>query len=243
MTGVELLREAKTLAPATVRILLTGYSDLAAIVGSVNDSEVFRFIAKPWEQDELRATLQEAADVAIALEAAATRPGASQRTRGAALVLGEASIGRAARELAQGAYRVHDAADVEQALEILAREEIGALVCDLDGRSEDPAALLRALKKRSPQTQLVAVSGASDSETIISLINEARVYRFVKKPVNVSLLHAAVLASLERYARVVRAPGLLRAESARPGRESKAERGILERIKSLGGRFAEALRG
>lgn len=35
------------LAPPDMRILLTGYSDLAAIVGSVNDSEVFRFVSNP----------------------------------------------------------------------------------------------------------------------------------------------------------------------------------------------------
>ncbi|MGH8764716.1 MAG: protein kinase domain-containing protein, partial [Burkholderiales bacterium] len=42
MTGAELLKEAKDISPGCVRLLLTGYSDLAAIVGSVNDGEVFR---------------------------------------------------------------------------------------------------------------------------------------------------------------------------------------------------------
>src|SRR6185436_12484517 len=71
MPGVELLRQAKGAAPGAVRLLLTGYSDLAAIVGSVNDGEVFRFVSKPWQEEDLRATLGEAVDVAIALEAAA----------------------------------------------------------------------------------------------------------------------------------------------------------------------------
>ncbi|MDA0981931.1 MAG: hypothetical protein O3A06_02615, partial [Proteobacteria bacterium] len=71
-----------------MHILLTGYSDLAAIVGSVNNSEVFRFVSKPWSEDELRATLVEAADVAIALEAAAARPPSAFKVRGGALVLG-----------------------------------------------------------------------------------------------------------------------------------------------------------
>ncbi len=47
MVGVELLRQAKEMQPNSVRILLTGYSDLAAIVGSINDGEVYRFISKP----------------------------------------------------------------------------------------------------------------------------------------------------------------------------------------------------
>ena len=53
MTGVELLRQVKESAPNTVRMLLTGYSDLAAIVGSINDGEVFRFVKKPWDNAEL----------------------------------------------------------------------------------------------------------------------------------------------------------------------------------------------
>lgn len=242
MPGVELLRQAKTIAPATVRILLTGYSDLAAIVGSVNDSEVFRFVAKPWNEEELRATLVEAADVAIALEAAASRPAAALKVRGAVLVLGDAAIARGARELARGAWPVHEAANAEDALTLLAAEEIGALVCDLDSAPGDPAALLRVLKQQSPQTQLIVTSGSADSETIISLINEARIHRFVKKPLNLSLLHAATAAALDRYARMAQAPGLLRAESAKRRKtEDAAERSLLGRIRALGGRFASML--
>ena len=48
MLGIELLEKARQSHPGTIRILLTGYSDLSAIVGSVNDGEVFRFINKPW---------------------------------------------------------------------------------------------------------------------------------------------------------------------------------------------------
>lgn len=242
MPGVDLLRQAKALAPATVRILLTGFSDLAAIVGSVDDSEVFRFVSKPWNEDELRATLLEAADVAIALEAAAARPASSLKLRGATLVLGDAAIARGARELARGAWPVHEAANIEDALALLAAAEIGALVCDLDSVPGDPAALLRVLKQQSPQTQLIVTSGSADAETIISLINQARIYRFLKKPLNLSLLHAATATALNRYARMIRAPGTLRAESAKKrGEESDAAHSLLGRIKALGGRFASML--
>ncbi len=242
MLGVELLRQAKAVAPTTVRILLTGYSDLAAIVGSVNDSEVFRFVSKPWQQEDLQATLAEAVSVAIAVEAAAARGAPALKSDAGALILGEPALARGARELARGGFRVHEAADLEQALAALAAEEIGALVCDLDGRAEDPAALLRVLKSQSPQTQLIVTSAASDSELIISLINEARIYRFLKKPVNFSLLGAALAAALERYARMLRAPGLARTESARPAKETAAARSILARLKALGGRFSATLK-
>ena len=56
MTGVELLRQVKELSPNSVRMLLTGYSDLAAIVGSINEGEVFRFVKKPWDNAEMQKT-------------------------------------------------------------------------------------------------------------------------------------------------------------------------------------------
>jgi len=243
MPGVELLRQAKGIAPGTVRLLLTGYSDLAAIVGSVNESEVFRFVSKPWQEEDLRATVAEAVDVAIALEAAAASPAPTLPPNAAVLVLGEATLARATRELAKDNYRVLDAANVDAALEILAAEEIATLVCDLDLGAQDPAALLRILKKSSPQTQLISLSAASDSELIISLINEARIYRFLKKPVNYSLLQAALGAALQRYARMAKSPALLRAESAKAGKRGAAEDSIMGRLKSLGGRFAAAFKG
>src|SRR5437899_375939 len=60
VTGVDLLREARKVRSRAIRMLLTGYSDLSAIVGSVNDGEVFRFINKPWSNADLRATLHAA---------------------------------------------------------------------------------------------------------------------------------------------------------------------------------------
>jgi serine/threonine-protein kinase len=238
MVGVELLRQAKSIAPGTVRLLLTGYSDLAAIVGSVNESEVFRFVSKPWQEEDLRATLAESVDVAIALEAAAAAgPPPALPANAAVLVIGDGTIGRAMRELALNAYVVHDATSTDTALEVLAAEEIAALICDLDGDG-DPTALLRILKRQSPQTQLIGVSASADSEMIISMINEARIYRFLKKPVNFLLLQGALTAALQRYARLVRTPGMLRAESAKAAKQSSAERSILGRLKSLGGRFA-----
>lgn len=243
MTGVELLREAKSSAPGAVRLLLTGYSDLAAIVGSVNEGEVFRFASKPWQDEDIRATLAEAVDVAIAIEAAAASPAAPLPTGAAVLVLGEAAVARAAREFAKDAYRVLEAPNVDAALEQLAAHEVAALVCDLDVAGGDPAALLRILKKQSPQTQLIAASASSDSETIISLINEARIYRFLKKPLNYALLQGALTAALGRYARLAKSPSLVRGESAkqRPV-ESEADRTIVGRLRALGGRFSAALR-
>jgi len=64
MTGVEVLTTVRTLSPRTVRILLTGYADLDAVEGSINDAEVFRFLTKPCPPQQLRETIELAAKVA-----------------------------------------------------------------------------------------------------------------------------------------------------------------------------------
>ncbi len=64
MTGVEVLAAVRELSPQTVRILLTGYADLDAIEGSINDGEVFRFLTKPCPLAQLRESLELAVEAA-----------------------------------------------------------------------------------------------------------------------------------------------------------------------------------
>ena len=72
MTGVEVLSKVRTMSPRTVRILLTGYADLDAVEGSINESEVFRFLTKPCAPQQLRETIELAAK--LAREAPAPAP-------------------------------------------------------------------------------------------------------------------------------------------------------------------------
>ncbi|MBY0371501.1 hybrid sensor histidine kinase/response regulator [bacterium] len=62
MTGVDLLEKAKLLQPASVRILLTGYTEVESIIGAINRGHIFRYIAKPWDPEDLKITLRQAAE-------------------------------------------------------------------------------------------------------------------------------------------------------------------------------------
>jgi two-component system NtrC family sensor kinase len=62
MNGVELLRQVKERYPRVQRVLLTGQADSAAIEEAVNQSEIFRFIWKPWDDGHLLLTIQDAID-------------------------------------------------------------------------------------------------------------------------------------------------------------------------------------
>ncbi|GAB2883421.1 ATPase, T2SS/T4P/T4SS family [Uliginosibacterium flavum] len=62
MSGTQLLQEVKKRSPETLRILLTGHADTHAVMGAINEGAVYKFILKPWNDDDLRIT------VALALE-------------------------------------------------------------------------------------------------------------------------------------------------------------------------------
>lgn len=60
MTGVEFLRRAKDVAPATVRMTLSGYTDLQSIIDAVNEGAVYKFLTKPWDDVLLREHIAQA---------------------------------------------------------------------------------------------------------------------------------------------------------------------------------------
>jgi type II secretory ATPase GspE/PulE/Tfp pilus assembly ATPase PilB-like protein/DNA-binding NarL/FixJ family response regulator len=60
--GGELLRQAREIAPDMIRIMLTGHADTGAVMSAVKTGAVYKFILKPWNDDDLRVT------VALALE-------------------------------------------------------------------------------------------------------------------------------------------------------------------------------
>ncbi len=60
MSGSEFLGIVKELYPDTIRIMLSGYTDLESVTTSVNQGAVFKFMTKPWDDDELRAIIRDA---------------------------------------------------------------------------------------------------------------------------------------------------------------------------------------
>jgi len=60
MTGVEFLRRANALYPHTVRIVLSGYTELQSIIDAVNEGAIYKFLTKPWDDERLRGHVAEA---------------------------------------------------------------------------------------------------------------------------------------------------------------------------------------
>ena len=242
MLGVDLLRQAREISPSSVRILLTGYSDLASIVGSVNDGQVYRFISKPWDNQELQQTVTEA--VTIALELAETKDAPVElpqnMSAGVLVIDNDQEVFRVAKELIGGRCPVCFASSLDAALNEMQAQEIAVVVADVEAGHEDTTAMLKLLKQENPQILTIVLTSASDSELVIRLINEAQIFRFLNKPVNVKLLKQHVEAALARYLTFREAPQLLRQHKVRDSeqvRNSSAGQKIIAGLKLLRGRW------
>jgi response regulator RpfG family c-di-GMP phosphodiesterase len=60
MAGVELLAQARGERPGAIRVMFTGYTDVKAVIDAINQGQIYRYIAKPWQPDELLTVLREA---------------------------------------------------------------------------------------------------------------------------------------------------------------------------------------
>ena len=59
MTGVELMQQARHFSPSTVRLLISGYSDIDVVISAINEGQIFQYISKPWQEAELLKKVKE----------------------------------------------------------------------------------------------------------------------------------------------------------------------------------------
>ena len=62
MNGVEFLSQVCKKYPNTVRIVLSGYADTASVVSAINEGQIYKFVSKPWSDEELRQTVAKAVE-------------------------------------------------------------------------------------------------------------------------------------------------------------------------------------
>ncbi len=60
MGGAELLQKIRDLYPDSIRFLLSGYADVEAIISAINEGDIYRFIKKPWNNEDLKMLVKKA---------------------------------------------------------------------------------------------------------------------------------------------------------------------------------------
>ncbi len=63
VTGIEFLESILDEYPDPPRILLTGYADINAVIDAINKGSVYKYVQKPWDDDELRTTINSALEL------------------------------------------------------------------------------------------------------------------------------------------------------------------------------------
>ena len=201
MRGVDFLRRAREMSPHSMRILLTGYSDLSATVSSVNEGEVFRYITKPWKNEVLRYTVELAASAAAASEQElANQPVGSRPSIGlgvdavlkntalADLLVIDPDINfhkSVKRACEQRGGKLFHAGSMSTALDMLEQHPtIGVIVSEVRIEKDDITDLLTTIKAFHPSITTIVASSHSDANVVIRLINEGQIFRYISKPVN-----------------------------------------------------------
>ncbi len=244
MTGVELLRRAKYIAPHTMRLLLTGYSDLDATLGSINEGEVFRFINKPWDAEAIKATVANAVDIALSLgDVTIPGPVGGQNVTDHILVIDtDDQSAELIRELVHTHISpglvVHHAATIEGVLETLRQHEIAVVVSEVRIGTADITTMIKLLKRFNPRTVSILLTTFYDASMLVNLINEAQVYRCIPKPIRAKLMLRAIEGGLESYWAFQMAPSLVKKHQVEVGSNESADNPLANRIMNFFKSFA-----
>ncbi len=203
MSGTELLRQAREIAPDTIRLLLTGYADADAALGALNDGEIFRYINKPWGPKELRDTVAQAVEIARQLEgvtAPVALPAAKAESRLTCLVLDrDEATYQAVQDILGSSHEVLWCRSVTAALAILASRPVAILVTELSLGDEDLSAMVKTLKQEHPELLTIILTCFKDTARLVELINQAQVFRYLPKPLRKGLLSKSIESSIARY--------------------------------------------
>lgn len=221
MLGHEVLRVIKTISPSTIRILLTGYSDLDAIMNSVNSGEVFRFLTKPWKIDQLRDTVGAAVDIAQKVGQLYPSKADIMRTSGAdpsEIIEQEEVTPASAGNQKEGLlivefnkeqlntmmqvfgkkYQVYPSSTITEAFDQLSKHEVFVMLTDLNLNSEDGIDFLHAVKQEYPNIVIILLTQVRDALLAIKSINEFQVYRYHVKPCAVEDLDKTIQSAMNR---------------------------------------------
>jgi len=60
MSGTEFFSQVKAIHPETVRIVLSGYTDLKSVTDAINEGAIYKFLTKPWDDKQIRDQIQQA---------------------------------------------------------------------------------------------------------------------------------------------------------------------------------------
>lgn len=251
MLGHELLRQVKEISPNTVRMLLTGYSDLDAIIGSVNAGEVFRFINKPWQgefmlyvvklgveiydkvthlqveemqkQDEAVTEDHPVSDRRVHIEV-------EEENQTVMFIDYSTEETQHLVEKYQSSYNVVGVNSIDAAFQEMAKRPVSVIVSNINFGDVDGVSFLDTIRREYPNTVSVILTEVKDAQLAIRSINELNVFRYLVKPMPEDQISHTLEKAIERSKAYKKTPYknvLKTAEEIAPERFTKNEESTL----------------
>lgn len=192
--GVDILREVKDISPSTMRILLTGYADLNAIIGSINEGEIYRYLTKPCKSEELQTIVGRATNIALAYQDDDASPQREESLKKQTLLVIDENVETLDKIRTQfsNSYQILHATTLEDAYDYLANNDIGVCLTDINIGGENIAPIIFTLKQDAPNLVVLVQTQFQDAHLLINLINKGQVYRCLPKPMRASLLEVSI---------------------------------------------------
>lgn len=240
MSGSQLLAQIQERHPQTLRILLTGYSDLDAATEALNSGGIFRYLTKPWDQVEMAQTLQQAAQLVEARRTCAVLelPAQHSSTHQQPVLLlldSEQETRELTRQLCnQTGIRLLYATEMASALDLLNQQTPDILVSDIQLAGEDLRPLLMTLAQAHPRLLSIIVTPFQDTQVLLKLINQAQIFRYLPKPVRRGMLERALRTAAQQTQLTRQAPAQLIQRKAESPVEAEEQRRIGSLMGMLG---------
>ena len=250
LTGIDVLREVKRAHARGVRVLLSDRPEGRLLLDAINEVEVFRCVDLPWSNSAMRELANAAARGARSMPILGSEPPSTDEAgdlkRHVALVMidSDADAQQRLRDVLQPHYKIHFTTEFERALVFMEQHETGALICPPRVGRSDLVAPLKALKQSHPQITTIAIDAHLDVDLAIELINEAQVFRLLRRPLHPTICRQYADAAMARYWRIKQNPQAAWRFAPGPALGPRAPQqlpaGLLNRIRGLPGRLVNA---
>ncbi len=247
MTGVELLTKVKQVSPQSLRVLLTGYSDLEAIEQAINKGEVYRFLNKPWKNSEFLDLMAECIviynNIAQAEPVIETPVVANNKTKEAMLLLDAGNdLYPVIEPLFKNRMDILYAGGEKQAVQHIGEGQVSVILLALSKNSDSELALIKTLKTISPNVLVLVLADSRDAHQMIDLINEGQVYRYMTRPAKMGTLKMYLVSAMRYHQNLLQHPVLAQRHAVTSIKEKAQQKiavGLLARFKSLGQIFRQ----
>ncbi len=199
--GHELLMWIKHNHPQIIRILMTGYSDMQAIQNSINKAEIYKYIAKPWNIQELKSVIDAGiVHVKSSLLFEYSKSEVKPSSCGLAVLNmvdeNDSIYHKVAKSMAMTPHIVHD---VGSTLLVLEHKNIGVLFIDDDHANEDTTNLVMEIHENHPKVVIIVATSAADGKHAIKLLNDGQIFRYLVKPLTETRLLPMLKAAVQRF--------------------------------------------